>query len=79
MTKTKQIARKSKPQTKSEIRKEERLEAKAQKAEKRYVARELAMAAKLLKDGPKEKRVTRSVDVPAKPKAVDPCGPFFSY
>ena len=40
-------------------KKEEQFWKKQERAEQRYVARELARAAKLLKDGPTERRVTR--------------------
>lgn len=66
MTKTKQSARKMPITSEAERRKKEKIWnkqeqfwKKQERAEQRYVARELARAAKLLRDGPTERRVTR--------------------
>ena len=69
MTKTKQRARSFKSLTAAEQRKYWKKEESQKRAEERYVARELAKAAKVPKDAPKEKRVTRwAAKVEAEPK-----------
>ena len=59
MWKTKQHARAFKSLAAAEQRKYWKKEESRKRAEEREVARELARAAKVLKDAPKEKRVTR--------------------
>lgn len=62
MARTKQLARKSSCLTPAQQRKRERDEEKSKKAYEAERACELAMAAKVLKDGPTEAPATRSGD-----------------
>ena len=72
MTKTKQRARSFKSLTAAEQRKYWKKEESRKRAEEREVARELARAAKVLKDAPKEKRVTRGAAVKLETEKVEP-------
>ena len=60
MAKTKQIARRAPCMTPAQQRKKERDEERIRKAHEKQRARELAMAARVLKDAPAEPRATRS-------------------